>query len=74
MSETQVQKQIRLLLEQQAREIGVQIGEACPAGVGYALLVFDFGDDGNLAYVSNANRADMIRALEDLVKRLRAGS
>ena len=36
---------------------------------GFCLLVFDFGEDPmNLAYVSNADRDDMIPALEEYLK------
>lgn len=36
-----------------------------PPGVGFALLLFNFGDGGNLAYVSNAVRADLVKTLEE---------
>jgi hypothetical protein len=64
---TIIQKQVRLLLESQAR----RLAEGCPAGVGFALMIFDFGEGGNMAYVSNAERADMIRALEELLQKLK---
>lgn len=44
---------------------------ACPPGIGFALLMFDFGEGGTMAYTSNAVRADMIAALEELLKTLR---
>ena len=34
---------------------------------GFALLVFDFGDGGNMQYCSNARREDMIAALRELL-------
>ncbi len=39
------------------------IGEAIPDGTGYMLMLFDFGDDGKIAYMSNANREDMVKIL-----------
>lgn len=69
MPETIVQKQVRLVLEQQCREIADTIAQACPAGVGFALLLFDYGDGGNIAYVSNGARDDMRKALRELLDR-----
>ena len=39
-------------------------------GVGYAVLLFNFGAEGNMAYGSNANRKDMIKALRELIAEL----
>jgi hypothetical protein len=34
---------------------------------GFALLVFDLGNDGNMNYISNANRDDMITAMKEFI-------
>lgn len=49
--------------------LGKAIGEQCPAGVGFVLLMFDFGEanTGFMNYLSNAQRPDMIAALKELV-------
>lgn len=72
MNESIIEKQVRLLLEKQCADIGREIGALLPAGVGFSLIVFDFGEGGNLAYVSNANRSDMIRSLEELLAKWKA--
>lgn len=41
------------------------IGSRLPPGYGFALLVFSFGPGGFLTHVSNANRADMAKALRE---------
>jgi len=41
--------------------------------VGLMLLVFEFGDQGNLAYISNAQREDMIAVVEEWLARTKAG-
>lgn len=67
-SETPVERQVRLVLEKQARDVGTQIKEALPAGVGFALFVFDFATpDGpnNLAYISNGKRSDIVKMLDE---------
>jgi hypothetical protein len=40
-------------------------------GIGFALLLFDFGDGGGMAYMSNAEREDMIQAVEELLAELK---
>lgn len=57
-------------LEAKAREIAQRIGAACPEGVGFALMLFNFGADGNMTWISNANRDDMVEAMRELVARL----
>jgi hypothetical protein len=55
--------------------IGSALGDVLKArtpGAGFALLLFDFGEKGNIAYVSNANREDMIEALGELLGNLKA--
>lgn len=42
-------------------------------GTGIALFVFDFGDLGSCAYVSNADREGMIRLVEEWLTRMKAG-
>lgn len=42
-----------------------------PKKVGFALLVFDLGSGGEryMNYISNAERDDMVRAMEEFVRR-----
>jgi hypothetical protein len=62
------------------REIGRTVAAAVddaaggPKRLGFALLVFDYGAGGTMAYASNAQRADMIEAIEELIGHLRAGA
>lgn len=37
--------------------------------LGFAFLVFDFDGQGNLAWISNAKRKDMIKALEEFIEK-----
>lgn len=53
-----------------ARDIAKHIADALPHGLGFAFLVFDFGEGGTLAYMSNAKRDDMLRALHELIGNL----
>lgn len=52
------------------RMYGELIKNSTPDKMGFALVLFDFGDKpGAIKYVSNANRTDMIEAFEDLVSK-----
>jgi hypothetical protein len=64
------ERQLRIELERwtsrMARDV---IAPQVPPGRGFAFVAFDFGDGGNLAYCSNADRHDMLHALRDLLGR-----
>ncbi len=63
----------RKQLEESARAVAKQIGASMRPGVGFALFVFDFGEKGNLAYISNAQRVFMVKAVEEWLLRQHAG-
>lgn len=42
-------------------------------GMGVALFVFPFGEYGNIGWISNANREDMIKVLRDHADHLEHG-
>ena len=69
MAETLTQKQVRLILERQCRAMAEQIDAGLPAGVGFTLFLFDFGPKGNVAYVSSAQRADVVKLVREWVER-----
>lgn len=43
------------------------LDDALPNGYGFALLVFKYGEQGRMNYISNAQREDMVCALKELV-------
>lgn len=59
---------IRTLLLETTRLIAARIGADCPAGVGFALLLFELNDGrggpGWVTYASNGNRADVRGAFQ----------
>lgn len=57
----------REVLEALSMKVADGITAQCPKGVGFALLVFSFGAGGNLAWISNANRSDMIKAVDEWI-------
>ena len=54
------------------REIGRVLKAAMPPGWGFTLLLFSYGGDGFLTYLSSAERPDMIAALEEMLTKLKA--
>jgi len=71
--ESFVQKQVRLVLEQQTRDIADKLKTWCPAGVGFLLFLADYGAKGNLAYVSTCCREDAIKLVEEWLGRQPSG-
>lgn len=71
MAETVTETQVRLVLERQCREYANLLKAKVPAGVGFALFLFDFGADGNTAYVSTADRDDMLRLIDEWSAKVR---
>jgi hypothetical protein len=57
--------------EKMLKEIGQLIKSQCPPGIGFSLLVFTFGEGGSMFYSSNANREDMIRAMQEFIAKFR---
>lgn len=39
--------------------------ENLPEGMGFAILAFDFNEKGRMLYVSNANRDDIVKAMDE---------
>lgn len=60
----------RRLLEEQVESLGREMRSRMPRGAEFALLMFDLGAGGHLAYCSSARREDMLRALRELVVEL----
>lgn len=49
------------------RGIGDVLKAQTPKGMGFAFFLFDFGEKGGLYYVSNAQREDMIKTMEEWI-------
>lgn len=51
------------------KDIGRIIKGALPPGKGFALMIFDYGENGNMFYISSGQRQDMIKAMEEFIER-----
>ena len=56
-------------LERILRETDHQLA-ILPKGYGFALFLFNFGPEGATFYISNAQREDIVRLLEDFIERV----
>lgn len=68
MASIEKEKPVDPRLHAVMNNIAERIGMACPPGFGFALLMFDLDSKhGRMNYVSNARRADMLRAMKEFV-------
>jgi hypothetical protein len=64
----------RKKLEDDVSRIGKGIGDRLAPGIGFTLLFFEFGEQKQLAYISNAQRDDMIKVLRQMADEIEAGA
>jgi hypothetical protein len=62
----------RQALENHARVIADELRAKMLPGVGFCLIMFDFGERGNLAYMSTGDRRDTIATLREMIRVLEA--
>jgi hypothetical protein len=66
------QEELEGLVRGYAGAIDGSLREMTGQRIGYCLMLFDFGESGSLAYGSNAQRADMIKTLDEFREKLRS--
>lgn len=55
-------------MEQKLRDIGGRLRTALDGtGHGFALLIFTFGEGGNMFYTSNAQREDIVKCMQEFI-------
>jgi hypothetical protein len=55
-------------IEQRLKEIGTRIRDSLEnTGYGFALLIFSFGEEGDMFYTSNAQRQDICNAMREFI-------
>ena len=69
--ETESEKEHRLALENVCAKLGRTVGDILPEGVGFVMVLFDFGAKGSMAYMGNGNREDVIKMLGELRDKIR---
>ena len=53
--------------------IAKKVDEELPEGFGFCVLVFPFGktEDGQMMYISNADRLDIVKSMEEWIDKTR---
>lgn len=49
-------------------DLGRSIGKALPPGWGFGLFIFTYGEGGTMTWLSNAQRDDMVKALQEWMR------
>lgn len=55
-------------MEEFLLEWGRTINATMPDGWGFTLLMFDYGEDGNMLYLSSAKREDVVRSMQEFIE------
>ena len=56
-------------IEAMMKGIGESIGKALPKGYGFTLLLFNFGEGGDMFYISNSRRKDVIESMKEFIQK-----
>jgi len=54
-------------VRERMQEAAGRVATTLPAGTGFIVLAFDFGPNGRLEYVSNAQREDVVKAMREFI-------
>lgn len=57
-------------LEDLSKTAGTTLHEIMPPGTGYIVLVFDFGAQGNLAYLSTCERREAVAVMREWIRKM----
>ena len=56
-------------VENKMQELAQYVKRELPAGWGFVIMAFPFGEGGRLNYVSNGNREDVVKALYEFIEK-----
>ena len=65
---------IRPEVREKMNEMAKAIEGQLPSGMGFVFCVFDFGEGGFMNYISNSERADMLKAMKEFIAKEEAVS
>ena len=54
-------------IEALLKELGSDLKKRMPAGWGFNLLIFRYGEGGSMFYISSAQRNDMLKAMREFI-------
>lgn len=64
-----IDEELRLLMEDVGRKLAARINADLPPGIGFALLLYEFGEGERrwLSYIANGKREDMIKTMKEFI-------
>lgn len=57
------------ILKSKMQQIAKKVEDELPNGFGFIVLAFKFNEQGQMMYVSNANRADVINSMKEFIEK-----
>lgn len=63
------QKEIEEIVKSKMQTIADKVKEELPDGFGFVVLSFVFDNPGQMMYVSNANREDIVKAMKEWIEK-----
>lgn len=69
MPDDPIEEGLRVVMNDVAHLISAAIDKHADRPMGFMLLTFDFGEGGRTSYISNAEREDVIKAMQEWIGR-----
>lgn len=63
------QKEIEEIVKGRLQSIAKKVNNELPKGFGFIVLSFAFNNPGQMMYVSNANREDIVQAMKEWIEK-----
>ena len=63
------QEEIEEIVKSRLQSIAEKVNNELPTGFGFVVLSFAFGNQGQMMYVSNANREDIVKAMKEWIEK-----
>lgn len=57
------------IIKSRMQIIAKKVKEELPDGFGFVVLAFKFNEKGEIIYVSNANREDVVKSMEEFIEK-----
>ena len=63
--------QMNEIVKGRMKKIARKVDEELPSGYGFVVLAFNFGEgkDNEMMYVSNDNREDVVKAMQEFIQK-----
>lgn len=63
------QEEIEEIVKSRLQRIAEKVNNELPTGFGFVVLSFAFDNPGQMMYVSNANREDIVQAMKEWIEK-----